>query len=77
MLALFDITSLMFVYFVCGLAAKSHIALDDFVEITKKYAKGIVPSSLFLHDDEDDEFAGKSPEELPLQQKASQTQVFY
>lgn len=49
--------------------SKSHIALDDFVEITKKYAKGIVPTNLFLHDDEDDEFAGKSPEELPLQQK--------
>ncbi|XP_053314238.1 wolframin [Spea bombifrons] len=48
---------------------KSFIALDDFVEITKKYAKGIVPSNLFLHDDEDDEFAGKSPDELPLQQK--------
>lgn len=49
--------------------SKSHIALDDFVEITKKYAKGIVPSNLFLHDDEDDEFAGKGPDELPLQQK--------
>ncbi|XP_075050662.1 wolframin [Mixophyes fleayi] len=49
--------------------AKSFIALDDFVEITKKYAKGIVPSNLFLHDDDDDEFAGKGPEELPLQQK--------
>ncbi|XP_072262563.1 wolframin [Pyxicephalus adspersus] len=49
--------------------SKSHIALDDFVEITKKYAKGIVPSNLFLYDDEDDEFAGKSPEELPLRHK--------
>ncbi|OCT99311.1 hypothetical protein XELAEV_18005098mg [Xenopus laevis] len=49
--------------------SKSYIALDDFVEITKKYAKGIVPSNLIMHDDEDDEFAGKSPEELPLQQK--------
>ncbi|KAM4809829.1 wolframin isoform 1-T2 [Rhinophrynus dorsalis] len=49
--------------------SRSYIALDDFVEITKKYAKGIVPANLFLHDDEDDEFAGKSPEELPLQQK--------
>ncbi|KAM9329486.1 wolframin [Gastrophryne carolinensis] len=47
---------------------KSFIAVDDFVEITKKYAKGIVPTHLFVHDD-DDEFAGKSPEELPLQQK--------
>ncbi|KAE8629100.1 hypothetical protein XENTR_v10000353 [Xenopus tropicalis] len=49
--------------------SKSFIALDDFVEITKKYAKGIVPSNLIIHDDEDDEFAGKGPEELPLQQK--------
>ncbi|OCT96705.1 wolframin isoform X2 [Xenopus laevis] len=49
--------------------SKSFIALDDFVEITKRYAKGIVPSNLIIHDDEDDEFAGKSPEELPLQQK--------
>ncbi|XP_018416924.1 PREDICTED: wolframin [Nanorana parkeri] len=49
--------------------SKSHIALDDFVELTKKYAKGIVPTNLFLHDDEDDEFAGKSPEELPMRQK--------
>ncbi|CAH2299778.1 wolframin isoform X1 [Pelobates cultripes] len=48
---------------------KSHIELDDFVEITKKYAKGIVPTHLFLHDDDDDEFSGKSPEELPLQKK--------
>ncbi|KAM8939726.1 wolframin [Pelodytes ibericus] len=48
---------------------KSYIAMDDFVEITKKYAKGIVPNSLFMHDEEDDEFAGKSPEELPLRQK--------
>uniref|UniRef100_A0A8C5LV48 Wolframin ER transmembrane glycoprotein n=1 Tax=Leptobrachium leishanense TaxID=445787 RepID=A0A8C5LV48_9ANUR len=50
--------------------SKSYIALDDFVEITKKYAKGIVPTDLFLHDDDDDdEFAGKGPGELPLQQK--------
>ncbi|KAM4707593.1 wolframin [Discoglossus pictus] len=49
--------------------SRNYIALDDFVEITKKYAKGVVPSNLFLHDDEDDEFAGKGPEELPLRQK--------
>lgn len=47
--------------------SKSYIALDDFVEITKKYAKGIIPTNLFLQDDdEDDELAGKSPEDLPL-----------
>ncbi|XP_074085911.1 wolframin isoform X2 [Macrotis lagotis] len=48
---------------------KSYVALDDFVEITKKYAKGIIPSSLFLQDDDDDELAGKSPEDLPLRLK--------
>ncbi|KAM5158559.1 wolframin [Callospermophilus lateralis] len=49
--------------------SKNYIALDDFVEITKKYAKGIIPSNLFLQDDDDDELAGKSPEDLPLRQK--------
>lgn len=48
--------------------AKKYIALDDFVEITKKYAKGIIPTNLFL-EDEDDELAGKSPEDLPLRLK--------
>lgn len=52
--------------------SKSHLALDDFVELTKKYAKGIVPPNLSLpdgDDDEDDELAGRGPEELPLRQK--------
>lgn len=52
-------------------SAKSHIALDDFVEVTKKYAKGIIPTDLFLQDDDDDELAGKSPEDLPLRLKVS------
>lgn len=43
--------------------------MDDFVEITKKYAKGIIPSNLIMHEEEDDELAGKSPEELPLRLK--------
>ncbi|XP_077157820.1 wolframin isoform X2 [Paroedura picta] len=46
--------------------SKSYIALDDFVEITKKYAKGILPTKLLEQDEDDDELAGKSPEELPL-----------
>ncbi|XP_012520571.1 PREDICTED: wolframin [Propithecus coquereli] len=46
--------------------SKNYIALDDFVEVTKKYAKGIIPTNLFLQDDDDDELAGKSPEDLPL-----------
>uniref|UniRef100_A0A8C2RJP7 Wolframin n=1 Tax=Capra hircus TaxID=9925 RepID=A0A8C2RJP7_CAPHI len=52
--------------------SKSYIALDDFVEITKKYAKGIIPADLFLQDDDDDEVAGKSPEDLPLRLKVFQ-----
>lgn len=51
--------------------AKSYVALDDFVEITKKYAKGIIPTNLFLQDDDDDELAGRSPEDLPLRLKVS------
>lgn len=50
-------------------AAKSYIALDDFVEITKKYAKGVLPTSLSLQDD--DELAGRSPDDLPLRLKVS------
>lgn len=49
--------------------SKNYIALDDFVEITKKYAKGIIPTNLFLEGDDDDELAGKSPEDLPLRLK--------
>lgn len=41
------------------------------MEITKKYAKGIIPTTLFLQDDDDDELAGKSPEDLPLRLKVS------
>ncbi|KAG8134830.1 hypothetical protein E2320_007901 [Naja naja] len=53
--------------------AKNYIALDDFVEITKKYAKGIIPSSMIPQDDDDDddELTGKSPEELPFRQKVA------
>nr|XP_060634025.1 wolframin [Anolis sagrei ordinatus]XP_060634026.1 wolframin [Anolis sagrei ordinatus] len=49
--------------------SKKFIALDDFVEITKKYAKGIIPSNFFVQDDDDDELAGKTPEELPLRHR--------
>ncbi|XP_066488217.1 wolframin [Tiliqua scincoides] len=49
--------------------SKNYIAMDDFVEITKKYAKGIIPTNLLGQDDDDDELAGKSPEELPLRLK--------
>lgn len=52
-------------------SAKNYIALDDFVELTKKYAKGIIPNNLFLQDEDEDEdeLSGKSPEDLPLRQK--------
>ncbi|KAM6221798.1 wolframin [Rhynchocyon petersi] len=52
--------------------SKNYMALEDFVEITQKYAKGIIPSGLNLQNedgDEDDELAGKSPEDLPLRLK--------
>ncbi|XP_045690552.1 wolframin [Phyllostomus hastatus] len=51
--------------------SKSYIALDDFVEITKKYAKGIIPPNLCLQDEDEDEdeLAGRSPEDLPLRLK--------
>ncbi|KAF6133762.1 wolframin ER transmembrane glycoprotein [Phyllostomus discolor] len=54
--------------------SKSYIALDDFVEITKKYAKGIIPANLCLQDEDEDEdeLAGKSPEDLPLRLKVFQ-----
>ncbi|KAK9399232.1 wolframin [Crotalus adamanteus] len=50
--------------------AKNYMALDDFVEITKKFAKGFIPPSMVpQEDDDDDELTGKSPEDLPLRQK--------
>ncbi|XP_076992474.1 wolframin [Tamandua tetradactyla] len=49
--------------------SKNYIALEDFVEITKKYAQGVIPTNLFLQDDDDDELAGRSPEDLPLRLK--------
>uniref|UniRef100_G3T3D9 Wolframin n=1 Tax=Loxodonta africana TaxID=9785 RepID=G3T3D9_LOXAF len=52
--------------------SKNYIAPDDFVEITKRYAKGVIPSGLCLQGedgDEDEELAGRSPEDLPLRLK--------
>lgn len=59
-------------------SAKNYIALDDFVELTKKYAKGIIPTNLFLQDEDEDEdeLAGKSPEDLPLRQKVNVVPVW-
>ncbi|XP_056145768.1 wolframin [Lampris incognitus] len=51
--------------------AYSHLGLDDFVEMTKKYAQGVPPSPVMAGaggDDDDDE-AVKNPDDLPLHQK--------
>lgn len=54
-------------------SASSHLSLDDFVEMTKKYAQGVAPSPVMAaaggDDDDDDEIVVRNPDELPLQQK--------
>ncbi|KAM9850229.1 wolframin [Aulostomus maculatus] len=52
----------------------SHVGLDDFVEMTKKYAQGIAPPPVIAvggndDDDDDDDGVVKNPDELPLHQK--------
>ncbi|XP_036407313.1 wolframin-like [Megalops cyprinoides] len=53
--------------------SSKYVGLDDFVEITKKYAQGIAPASALDadggDDDDDDDMAGKNPDDLPLHQK--------
>ncbi|XP_069575911.1 wolframin [Brachyistius frenatus] len=55
--------------------ASSHVDLDDFVEMTKKYAQGIAPSPAMAaaggddDDDDEDDVVVKNPDELPLHQK--------
>uniref|UniRef100_UPI003AAFD6FB wolframin n=1 Tax=Centroberyx gerrardi TaxID=166262 RepID=UPI003AAFD6FB len=52
--------------------ASSHVGLDDFVEMTKKYAQGIAPSPVMAGeggDDDDDDAIVKNPDDLPLHQK--------
>lgn len=55
----------------CVPAASSHVGLDDFVEMTKKYAQGVAPPPVMAAagDDDDDDVVVKNPDELPLQQK--------
>ncbi|KAM3866761.1 wolframin [Diretmus argenteus] len=51
--------------------AGSHVGLDEFVEMTKKYAQGIAPSPVMAGaggDDDDDEVV-KNPDDLPLHRK--------
>lgn len=51
----------------------SHVGLDDFVEMTKKYAQGITPSQVMAaaggDDDDEDVVTVKNPDDLPLHQK--------
>lgn len=55
--------------------ANSQVGLDDFVEMTKKYAQGIAPSPVMAgaggdnDEDDDDDIVVKNPDELPLHQK--------
>ncbi|KAF7667600.1 hypothetical protein LDENG_00053320 [Lucifuga dentata] len=53
--------------------ATSHVGLDDFVEMTKKYAQGAAPSPVMAgaggDDDDDDDVVVKNPDDLPLHQK--------
>ncbi|XP_061755764.1 wolframin isoform X3 [Nerophis ophidion] len=52
----------------------SHVGMDEFVEMTKKYAQGLAPPPAMAavstsdEDDEDDDVV-KNPDELPLHQK--------
>lgn len=65
---------------VCVFSASSHLTLDDFVEMTKKYAQGVAPSPVMAaaggdDDDDDDEVVVRNPDELPLQQKVGLCRV--
>lgn len=56
----------------CVFVANAHVGLDDFVEMTKKYAQGVAPSPVMAAaggDDDDDDVVVKNPDELPLHQK--------
>ncbi|KAM6923960.1 LOW QUALITY PROTEIN: wolframin [Xenentodon cancila] len=60
--------------------ATSHVGLDDFVEMTKRYAQGIAPSPVMAaaadDDDDDDDITVKNPDELPLHQKLLKFPLF-
>ncbi|KAM9741186.1 wolframin isoform 1-T1 [Menidia menidia] len=52
--------------------ASSDVGLDEFVEMTKRYAQGITPSDRLTaaaDDDDDDDVVVKNPDELPMHQK--------
>ncbi|KAM8910587.1 wolframin isoform 2-T2 [Spinachia spinachia] len=64
--------------------ARCQVGLDDFVEMTKKYAQGVPPSPVMAtaggddddEDDDDDDVVVKNPDELPLQQKLLKFPLF-
>ncbi|TDH07640.1 hypothetical protein EPR50_G00107920 [Perca flavescens] len=59
--------------------AGCHVGLDDFVEMTKKYAQGVAPSVMNAaggDDDDDDDVVVKNPDELPLHQKMLKFPLF-
>lgn len=61
----------------CVFVASSHVGLDDFVEMTKKYAQGVAPSPVMAAaggEDDDDDVIVKNPDELPLHQKVGSSQ---
>lgn len=65
----------------CVFVASSHVGLDDFVEMTKKYAQGVAPSPVMAaaggdDDDDDDDVVVKNPDELPLHQKVGSSQTW-
>lgn len=69
-------------YIMCVFAASSHVGLDDFVEMTKKYAQGVAPSPVMAaaggdDDEDDDDVVVKSPDELPLHQKVGGCQSLF
>ncbi|XP_019739714.1 wolframin isoform X2 [Hippocampus comes] len=52
----------------------THVGMDEFVEMTKKYAQGIAPPPALAtvsgsDEDDDDDVVVKNPDELPLHQK--------
>lgn len=64
----------MICWLLCVLTANEYVGLDDFVEVTKKYAQGIIPPLVIEgvstdDDDDDDEALEKNPDNLPLNRK--------
>ncbi|XP_068449958.1 wolframin isoform X2 [Clinocottus analis] len=63
---------------------RCQVGLDDFVEMTKKYAQGVAPSPVMAaaggddddDDDDDDDVVVKNPDNLPLHQKLLKFPLF-